>query len=301
VLKIQSPKEAREFSRSARAAGRKVALVPTMGFLHDGHLALVRAAKKEADVVMVSIFVNPTQFDRPDDLENYPRDLTRDLEMLEAEGVQAVFCPRVADMYPAGFQSFVTVEQLSRPLCGAGRPGHFRGVATVVAKLFNIVEPDLAFFGEKDFQQLQIVRRMVRDLDFAVEIKSVPTVREADGLALSSRNARLTPEQRSAARCLARALEVAERRVAEGEKSASALLDAVKGEISSEPLARLEYAEVCEPEGLRAVSKIEGPVLVALAVWFGSVRLIDSRVVAPAAVAGSRGAGEKQEGVARDA
>lgn len=273
--------EMREASRRARAGGKAVGFVPTMGYLHEGHLALVRQARRRSDLVVVSIFVNPTQFDRKDDLQSYPRDVERDRVLLEGEGVDVLFTPTVESMYPADFSTAVEVGGLTAVLCGAHRPGHFRGVATVVAKLFNIVEPDVAFFGEKDFQQLVVIRRMVRDLNFGVEIVAVPTAREADGVAFSSRNARLRGKERVAARCLVRALGRVERAVCRGERQASELVRIAGEEIAAEPLARAEYISVCDPGTLEEVSVVEGPALVALAVWVGNTRLIDNRVVTP--------------------
>jgi len=273
--------EMREASRRARAGGEAVGFVPTMGYVHEGHLALVRQARRQSDLVVVSIFVNPTQFDRKDDLESYPRDVERDRVLLEGAGVDVLFTPTVESMYPNDFSTAVEVGGLTSVLCGAHRPGHFRGVATVVAKLFNIVEPDLAFFGEKDFQQLSVIRRMVRDLNFNVEIVAVPTVREVDGVAFSSRNARLTAKERAAARCLVRALERVERAVCRGERQASELVRIAREEIATEPLARAEYISVCDPQTLEEVCVVKGPALVALAVWVGNTRLIDNRVVTP--------------------
>ncbi len=271
----------REVSRRARARGETLGFVPTMGYLHEGHLALVRQARRRSKLVVVSIFVNPTQFDRKDDLESYPRDVERDSVLLEREGVDVLFSPTVESMYPNDFSTAVEVRGLTSVLCGAQRPGHFRGVATVVAKLFNIVEPDLAFFGEKDFQQLSVIRRMVRDLNFGVEIVAVPTVREADGVAFSSRNARLTAQERVAARCLVRALERVEGAVCRGERQAPELVRIAREEIAAEPLARAEYISVCDLRTLEDVSVVDGPALVALAVWVGNTRLIDNRVVRP--------------------
>ncbi len=278
---LTEPRAMQAWADAARAAGARVALVPTMGALHAGHLALIAEARRRADHVVVSIFVNPIQFDRRDDFERYPRALDEDAARCAGAGVDAVYAPTAAAMYPEGFQSGVEVTGLAEPLCGRARPGHFRGVTTVVAKLFHAVRPHVAVFGEKDFQQLAVVRRMAADLDFGIEIVGVPTVREADGLALSSRNARLGPEARVAARCVSRALEAAAEAVGAGEARAQAVLARAVAVIAAEPWARLEYAELRDPETLGGVEEVTAPTLLALAVWVGSVRLIDNRVLVP--------------------
>jgi len=266
--------------RSVRGRTRKrVALVPTMGALHAGHLSLVDIARRHADRVVVSVFVNPTQFDRDDDFARYPRDLERDGALLAAAGVDVLFAPSAADMYPAGAQTFVTVERLSEPLCGAHRPGHFRGVATVVLKLFNVVEPQVAVFGEKDFQQLALIRRMATDLHLGIDIVGAPIVREADGLAMSSRNRCLDAGERQAACCLALALGAAEGLVATGERDGAALIAAATAAIAREPLARAEYVALVDPETLAPLPTVQSRVLLALAVWIGATRLIDNRVL----------------------
>lgn len=265
----------------ARLTGT-LGFVPTMGYLHAGHLALVRRAKAECAHVAVSIFVNPTQFGPHEDLERYPRDLPRDLALLENEGVDLVFAPSVAEMYPPGYSTYVEVSDVSEPLEGAHRPGHFRGVATVVCKLFNIVQADRAYFGQKDAQQTVVIRRMVRDLNIPTSIVVVPTVRDADGLALSSRNVYLTPEERAAAPVLYRALTAARERYAAGERDAEALRRLMHAIIAAEPLARIDYVSVADAETLR---EIEGPIttgaLLSLAVRFGSTRLIDNLPLEP--------------------
>jgi pantoate--beta-alanine ligase len=287
---VESIRELQVRADAERAAGRRIALVPTMGALHAGHLSLVRAARERADRVWVSIFVNPAQFDDPRDLARYPRALENDLERCRAAGVDLVFAPGAEAMYRDGAQSWVEVEALSRPLCGRSRPGHFRGVATVVCKLLNAAKPHVAVFGEKDFQQLAVIRRMVRDLDFDVEIVGAPTVREADGLALSSRNALLDPEGRRQARVLSRALDAAERALAAGERRGEALLHAAREEIAKAPRAELDYAELRDPETLEpAPARLEAAAVLALAVVLRpepgaggqSVRLIDNRVLRP--------------------
>jgi pantoate--beta-alanine ligase len=269
----------RAWSENERRQSRRIVFVPTMGSLHEGHLCLVRDAKTRGERVVVSIFINPMQFGPSEDFAKYPRDLQRDRALLENIGVDVLFHPTVAEIYPDGYQTHIEVENLSLPLCGTVRPGHFRGVATVVAKLFNIVRPHVAIFGEKDFQQLQVVRRLVRDLSMDVEIVGHPIVREADGLAMSSRNAYLTAEERQAAVCLSRALCKAEKRVRRGETSAAALLRVVVAELSREPLAKVEYAKLCDPESLLEIDRIQGAAVLALAVCFGRARLIDNRVL----------------------
>ena len=250
-----------------------------MGYFHEGHLALMRKARELADVVVVSVFVNPIQFGPQEDYGRYPRDPERDRRLAEAEGVDILFAPSVEEMYPPGFQTYVEVTELSKPLCGARRPGHFRGVTTVVLKLFNIVKPHLAVFGEKDYQQLRVIQRMVRDLNLEVEIVPHPTVREPDGLAMSSRNVYLRPEERESARSLFRALELARRRVAEGEREAARLKKELEEFISRHPYTRIDYIEFRDPETLEEKSRLEGRTLLALAVFVGKARLIDNIVL----------------------
>lgn len=276
---IETVSAMRDWSERERRADQRIALVPTMGFLHEGHLSLVRDGKKHADRVVVSIFVNPTQFGPAEDFAAYPRDFERDCRLLEKEQIDAVFHPTLGAMYPDGAETYVEVEKLSLPLCGAMRPGHFRGVATAVAKLFNIVGPDVAIFGEKDYQQLQVIRRMVRDLSLEVEIVGHRIVREPDGLAMSSRNAYLTPDERRAALCLSRSLCKAERLVRRGETSAQSLVSFVRTELAQEPLANPEYVKLCDPETLIDIETLDRSALLALAVRFGKARLIDNRVL----------------------
>jgi pantoate--beta-alanine ligase len=270
--------EMQRWSDAERRQGRRIAFVPTMGFLHEGHLTLVRDGKKRGDRLVVSIFVNPAQFAPLEDFAAYPRDFGRDQELLQREGVDVLFHPLMEEIYPDGYQTHVSVERLSVPLCGAFRPGHFRGVATIVAKLFNIVQPHVAVFGCKDFQQLQVIRRMVRDLNFAIEIVGHPTVREPDGLAMSSRNAYLNLEERRAALCLSRSLRGAENLVKDGERSAKVILDQVRRDIGAEPVARLEYASLCDAETLSEIEVLRESAVLALAVWIGKARLIDNIV-----------------------
>ncbi len=268
-----------------RAAGETVALVPTMGYLHDGHMALVRRGRELCDRVVVWIFVNPTQFERPEDLAAYPRDAERDLSMLRREGVDAAFTPEIAEIYPDGAETIVETTRLAGMFMGKVRPGHFRGVATVVTKFFNIVQPDVALFGEKDYQQVQVIRRMVRDLHVPIRIVGVPTVREADGLAMSSRNVRLTPEDRRAAVILAMALERAEALAAAGS-SIEALRREMAKVIASEPRAELKGIDIARAETLDEISgpphgPLDGPTAIMLSVRFGDVLLIDQRVIYP--------------------
>jgi pantoate--beta-alanine ligase len=263
-------------ARQWKKEGRTVGLVPTMGYLHAGHLSLVRESKKRTGVTVVSIFVNPTQFGPQEDFKKYPRDLEKDSAYLKETGVDCLFFPDAADVYPAGYKTYVEVQGLQDRLCGKSRPGHFRGVATVVLKLFNIVGPDLAFFGAKDAQQVLIIERMAADLDLAVEVVTCPLVREADGLALSSRNAYLGPAERPAALVLSRSLRWAERAVAAGERDAAKLVAGIRSAIEAEPLARIDYVEAVDPESLEPVDEVRGDVLVALAVFVGSTRLIDN-------------------------
>lgn len=266
--------------RALRAEGKTVGLVPTMGYLHEGHLSLVRAAKKVTDRVIVSVFVNPTQFGPNEDLATYPRDPERDLALLEAEGVDAVFMPGVEEMYSGG-DTYIEVPALSSILQGALRPGHFRGVATVVTKLFNIVQPDVAVFGEKDYQQLTIIRQMVRDLDQPLEIIGYPTVREDDGLAMSSRNVRLTPEQRVEAPVLNKALCLAEEAAKAGPE-VSALESLIRKTLATAPSAEIKSVDIRDAFTLEELSgRLEKPAVVLLAVQFGTVLLIDQRVIAP--------------------
>lgn len=265
-----------------RRAGKTVGLVPTMGYLHVGHMELMRRAREENDIVVASIFVNPLQFGPNEDLAKYPRDLARDQAMLEEGGVDYLFAPGVSDMYPRPMETVVDVPKLGAELEGAVRPGHFAGVATVVTKLFNIVQPDRAYFGEKDFQQLQIIRRMVEDLAQPVTVIGVPTVREADGLACSSRNVYLTAEERRAAAIVPKALEEAERLVASGVSDVAALEKAVADFLASEPLAQPEVVALRDPETLETIETIgDRPVLLLLFVRFGTTKLLDNRVIAP--------------------
>lgn len=256
-------------------------MVPTMGFLHEGHLSLMREGRRRADVLVISIFVNPAQFAPHEDFDAYPRDLERDLNLAREVGVDLVFTPSDRDLYPEGYQTTVQVEELQRPLCGVSRPIFFRGVATVVAKLFNIVRPHMAIFGEKDFQQLVVIRRMVEDLNFDIRIVGGETVREPDGLAMSSRNAYLTEEQRPAALSLVQALRAAQLRVGQGESDARRILEEAAERIGSHPDTEIDYIAVVDPETLDPMEIVDRPARMALAVKVGGTRLIDNMPLAP--------------------
>lgn len=273
---VRSVAEAKELARGWRAAGLSVGLVPTMGYLHEGHESLMDAARAACDRVIVSVFVNPIQFGPDEDFDSYPRNLHRDAAICEAHGAHAVFHPSVEDMYPAGFSTFVEVEGLTDALCGASRPGHFRGVCTVVSKLFNIVQPHRAFFGQKDAQQLAVIKRMVADLNMDVQVVGCPIVREADGLAKSSRNTYLDPQERQAALVLSRAIRAAEQAVYDGQRDAACVRAIIEGTIAAEPLARIDYVQVVDGLTMQPVETIEGSVLVAIAVHIGTTRLIDN-------------------------
>lgn len=279
VLRIDSMAGLRAELEVARGGGASIGFVPTMGALHEGHLSLIREARAQNDVVVVSIFVNPTQFNAGEDLEKYPRDLDRDLQVARGAGADMVFTPSVAEMYPKGFATWVDVEGITDGLCGASRPGHFRGVCTVVSKLFNICGPDRAYFGEKDAQQLAVVKKMVKDLDMRLEIVACPTVRESDGLAMSSRNVRLSPAERAQAPVLYRALGAARTAVENGERNARRLKAGIRVELADADLGKIDYVEIVDGNDLTPVETVAGPCLIALAVFFGSVRLIDNITV----------------------
>jgi len=266
----------REALAEVRGAKKTIGLVPTMGALHAGHTRLIRCALEQSDYVVVSIFVNPIQFNQKEDYEQYPQPLEEDITQCEKLGVPMIFAPPAEEMYPRPLRTFVEVEGVSEHLCGKFRPGHFRGVATVVMKLFAIVQPDRAFFGEKDAQQLAVIQHMVEDLNLPVEIVPVPIVREEDGLALSSRNRRLTCEQRRAAVVLYHALQAAERRFDAGADRAEDLKREALSVLKREPLAQVEYLEVVDAETMQPVERLEGPVRMAGAIWIGAVRLIDN-------------------------
>jgi pantoate--beta-alanine ligase len=273
---ISAPAEMTAISKDLRRSGKRIGFVPTMGALHEGHLSLVREARAQADAVVVSIFVNPTQFGPNEDFAKYPRTFERDREMLQSEHTDYIFSPSPAEMYPPGAETWVTVEQIGERLDGRSRPGHFRGVTTVVSKLFHIVQPDLAFFGQKDAAQVANIRRMVRDLNFDVEIVVCPIVRENDGLAMSSRNAYLDPEQRRIATALFRTLRQVERLADEGENRSQRLIEAGRKVIAEEPTVKLDYFEIVDTETLTPVTDVSRGALVAVAAYVGSTRLIDN-------------------------
>ena len=273
---VHSIAEMRALSRAARSSGARLGLVPTMGALHEGHLSLVRAAREKSDLVAASIFVNPTQFGPNEDFAKYPRTMEGDCALLEREGVQLVFAPSIEEMYPQGAVTWVVVEGLSDRLCGKSRPGHFRGVTTVVAKLFHIVEPDVAFFGQKDAAQVAIIQRMVRDLNMPVKIEVCPIVREPDGLAISSRNAYLSAQERNSALVLHRSLMRVQKLFLGGERDSTKLITAAKQEFAAEPAVRLDYIKVVDPETLEPEPTVSQRALVAVAALVGQTRLIDN-------------------------
>ena len=276
---VKTIKEVREIVSSWRRDGLTVGLVPTMGYLHEGHQSLISKSVSENDRTVVSVFVNPIQFGPNEDLEAYPRDLKRDMEAVEAVGGDLIFNPEPAEMYPSHFTSFIDTTETTELLCGAVRPVHFRGVCTVVGKLFNIVTPDRAYFGQKDAQQLATIRRFVRDLNFGLEIVPGPIVREADGLAKSSRNTYLSPAERKAALILSKSLALGKKAVDEGERDASKVVSIITESLQTEPLARIDYVEVVDFENIQRVETISGETLVAIAVYIGKTRLIDNFIV----------------------
>ncbi len=269
------------WSDCQRKKGLSLSFVPTMGFLHQGHLSLIKEGLGHADKLVVSIFVNPTQFGPGEDFDTYPRDLERDFNLLRTIGVDAVFTPDQSDFYPQGFDTFINQEKLPQHLCGMSRTGHFKGMMTIVAKLFNVVNPDVAVFGEKDFQQLAIIRRMVKDLNFNIRIIGHPIVREADGLAMSSRNSRLTPDQRKTALCLISALEKAQNSLQNKEYRAAVLIREAEAFICSHPDTGIDYIKICDPDTLNDMTEIDRPALMAMAVNFGAIRLIDNMLLNP--------------------
>jgi pantoate--beta-alanine ligase len=276
MIVIETIKELKDIIKSNRKQEKNIGFVPTMGFLHEGHLSLIRAAKKENELVIVSIFVNPTQFGVGEDFEAYPRDLERDAKLSESAGADVIFCPSVSEMYPDKYQTYVEVEGITNILCGLSRPTHFKGVTTVVNKLFNIVEPDKAYFGQKDAQQVAVIQKMVRDLNINVEVIPCPIVREADGLAMSSRNTYLTPEQRKAALVLSKSLFAAQDMIKKGCTDASAVKELIVSMISSEALTVIDYVEIVDALSLDSITTIKNSILIALAVKVGRTRLIDN-------------------------
>ncbi len=276
-MKIVSDiREMQQLAGHYRQQGKTIGFVPTMGYLHEGHLSLMRRARPQCDILVVSIFVNPTQFGPNEDFERYPRDFERDERLCREVGVDVVFYPTADAMYPRPYLTYVHVEKLSETMCGASRPGHFRGVTTVVTKLFNIVQPHIAVFGQKDYQQSLIIRQMVRDLNFDVQIDVAPIVREADGLAMSSRNKYLSPEERQQALVLYRSLTRAEELIREGERNVDTLLQAMKTVISEAPDARIDYIAIVDAETLEPLSTVRHNTVIALAVYIGTTRLIDN-------------------------
>lgn len=276
---VKTVEEIRNLVKEWRKEGLSVGLVPTMGFLHEGHQSLIIRAVSENDKVVVSDFVNPTQFGPGEDLESYPRDMERDAQVCKEAGAAVIFHPEPSEMYESDCSTYVNMEQLSEGLCGKTRPTHFRGVCTVVSKLFNIVTPDRAYFGQKDAQQLAIIKRMVRDLNFGIEIVGCPIIRESDGLAKSSRNTYLNPEERQAALCLSKAVKLGESLVEGGETDTEKIVNEMKALIQQEPMARIDYVEAVNGITMEPVTKVEGEVLVAMAVYIGKTRLIDNFIV----------------------
>lgn len=270
-----------EESEKVRLSGKKIAFIPTMGFLHDGHMSLLKEGRKRGDFLVLSIFVNPTQFAAGEDLDTYPSNLERDFQLADNEGVDAIFLPDSDSIYGENYQTYVELEALPKFLCGQNRPSHFRGVSTVVTKLFNIVKPHIAVFGQKDFQQLAIIRQMTLDLNFDIEIIGAPIVRETDGLAMSSRNAYLSDEQRIYSLSLIKALQKAQELVSNGEKSSEVLINTANTIITSNPETSVDYLTICDPVYLEKVSVVDKPVLFALAVNVGNTRLIDNAILTP--------------------
>jgi pantoate--beta-alanine ligase len=276
---IATVKEMRRRSEQLRQEGKTIAFVPTMGYLHEGHLALMREGKDRGDILIISIFVNPTQFGPEEDYEKYPRDMQRDLKLAQKVGVDIVFTPSAREMYPDNFQTHVEVERVTQHLCGISRPGHFRGVTTIVAKLFNIVKPHLALFGRKDYQQLVTIKRMVEDLNMDIEIIGIPTARERDGLAMSSRNTYLSPKKRKEAASLYRALRKGEELFRQGERNAAVILTAVRGIIEEAKPTTIDYVKICDAHTLEDIEEIKGEATIAVAVQIGKTRLIDNLII----------------------
>ncbi|NIM91541.1 MAG: pantoate--beta-alanine ligase [Candidatus Aminicenantes bacterium] len=279
MKKITSVKEMKATARELRSRGKTIGFVPTMGYLHEGHLSLVRKSTQKAEVTVVSVFVNPAQFGPKEDFKEYPRDLNRDLRLLEKVGVDYLFYPDSEEVYPPGYRTYVRVHDLEEKLCGRSRPGFFRGVCTVVLKLFNIVEPDIAFFGQKDAQQAIILQRMVEDLHLDVKIEVLPIVRDEDGLALSSRNEYLNSKEREAALALPRSLQEAKKTIKIGERRAAVIIKKVEEMIRKEPLTKIDYVEIVDLDELKPIEMLKDGSLLALAVWVGKTRLIDNLMI----------------------
>jgi pantoate--beta-alanine ligase len=276
ITKIE---EMKAVVKGLKSQGKTIGFVPTMGFLHEGHLSLVRESRKRTDSTVVSIFVNPLQFGPKEDLKDYPRDMKRDSSLLEKERVDYVFYPDAKEMYPEGYKTYIEVHDLCDKLCGRSRPGHFRGVCTVVLKLFNILSPDISFFGQKDAQQAIILKRMVKDLNLGVKIEVLPILRDEDSLALSSRNIYLNPEERKAALVLNKSLKEAEMLIEKGEKKSAFIIQKIREIIEKEPLAKIDYIEIVDLDELAPLKQIEKEALIALAVFIGKTRLIDNAIV----------------------
>ncbi|MBU4377334.1 MAG: pantoate--beta-alanine ligase [Candidatus Omnitrophica bacterium] len=276
---ITDPAKMRKFIANEKARGRKIGFVPTMGYLHKGHLALIRRAKRENGIVVMSVFVNPAQFGPGEDYTKYPRDFKKDARMAKKEGVNAIFYPAVKSMYLPGHSTYINVEKLSGHLCGRRRSGHFRGVATIVAKLFNIISADNAYFGQKDAQQAVIIKKMAEDLNIPVEIKTIPTVREKDGLAMSSRNAYLNKKERYEATALFKSLSLAKKMIKQGERGSRKIIKTIKDFISKNSSARIDYVSVADLGSLKEIKALKGQVLIAIAAYFGKTRLIDNVIL----------------------
>jgi len=276
---IKTIKEMKGIVKDLKKKGKTIGFVPTMGYLHEGHLSLIRESVKRSDKTVVSVFVNPTQFSPGEDYDRYPRDIERDRKLLEIEKVDYLFYPSVEEMYPEGYKTYVETVDLQDKLCGRSRPGHFRGVCTVVLKLFNIVQPDIAFFGQKDAQQAIIIKRMVKDLNLDIKIEVMPIIREEDGLAMSSRNTYLNPEERKQATVLYRSLQLAEELIEKGERNSELIISKMRELIEAEPSARIDYVEIVDLEELNPIKEIKDKALIALAVYIGNTRLIDNMIV----------------------
>lgn len=276
---IRNPKQMQGRSLELEKLGKRIGFVPTMGALHEGHLSLVDVAKNYSDIVVMSIYLNPAQFGPNEDLANYPKSFERDIELAKSKGVDIIFCPDNAEMYPDGFQTSVVTTKLTKRLCGASRPAHFQGVTTVVLKLFNIVRPNIAVFGEKDYQQLKVIEQMTKDLNLAVKIVPAPIVREEDGLAMSSRNENLSPEERRAARSINEALNWAKTAVKNGETNPAALISEIRGRIEGTKTGKIDYIAICDPETLEELEEVKPPFLLAVAAYFGKTRLIDNCIL----------------------
>jgi len=276
---IRSIKQMRQFIKTQKKAKKTIGFVPTMGYLHEGHLSLMRQAKKDCDISVISIFVNPTQFGPREDYKKYPRNIKRDERLARSVGVDAIFYPTVKQMYPQGYLAYVNVEELTGVLCGKSRPGHFRGVTTIVAKLFNIVQSDIAYFGQKDAQQAIVIQKMVKDLDMPIKIKIMPIIREPDGLAMSSRNTYLNPQERIDALVLSQSLKKARQMVRQGKRSSKKIILQMRRMIAAKKTAKIDYISCVRLDSLEPVSQIKGKILIALAVWIGKTRLIDNIII----------------------